>query len=231
MNRKWCTYWSGVRDDSRDDNFVGSLLLGTLHKIDTRVSAFAIRHDGTFYLLQDGRCHYIDVMMGAMASQVTSLTIVDSSIYSGRSKKIWTWTWTWRKHQSSASLIFVRGIHLWPVNFPHKGPVTRKMSPIDNVFVNVINDDPDIFSPQLPVSLLLFTFCYDMFAPTTVWLSTDVTTNNAMHFRTRRLALNHMKITYNSSDIYCFDGDSRDRSCQTFQYICTDQCNTNNWVE
>ena len=31
-----------------------------------------------------------------------------------------------RKHQSSASLAFVRRIHRWPLNFPHKGPVTRK---------------------------------------------------------------------------------------------------------
>ena len=31
-----------------------------------------------------------------------------------------------RKHQSSASLAFVRGIHRWPTNSPHKGPVTRK---------------------------------------------------------------------------------------------------------
>ena len=32
-----------------------------------------------------------------------------------------------RKHQSSAPPAFVRGIHRWPVNSPHKGPVTRKM--------------------------------------------------------------------------------------------------------
>ena len=32
-----------------------------------------------------------------------------------------------RKHQSSASLAFVRGIHRWPVNSPRKGPVTRKI--------------------------------------------------------------------------------------------------------
>ena len=31
-----------------------------------------------------------------------------------------------RKYQSSASLAFVRGIHRWPVNSPHKRPVTRK---------------------------------------------------------------------------------------------------------
>ena len=34
-----------------------------------------------------------------------------------------------RKHQSSASLAFVRGIHRWPVNSPQKWPVTRKRFP------------------------------------------------------------------------------------------------------
>ena len=62
--------------------------------------------------------HYNDVIMSAMASQITSLTIVYSSVYSGADQ---------RKHQSSASLAFVRGIHRWPVNSPHKWPVTRKM--------------------------------------------------------------------------------------------------------
>ena len=56
--------------------------------------------------------------MGAMASQITSLAIVYSTDYSGADQ---------RKHQSSASLAFVRGIHRWPVNSPHKWPVTRKM--------------------------------------------------------------------------------------------------------
>ena len=32
-----------------------------------------------------------------------------------------------RKHQSSASPAFVRGIHRWPVNSAHEGPVTWKM--------------------------------------------------------------------------------------------------------
>ena len=42
-----------------------------------------------------------------------------------------------RKHQSSASLVFVRGIHRWPVNSPHKGPVTRKMFPFDDVIIKL----------------------------------------------------------------------------------------------
>ena len=40
-----------------------------------------------------------------------------------------------KKHQSSASLAFVRGIRRWPVNSPHKGPVTRKMFPFDDVIM------------------------------------------------------------------------------------------------
>ena len=40
-----------------------------------------------------------------------------------------------RKHQSSVSLAFVRGIHRWSVNSPHKGPVTRKIFSFDDVIV------------------------------------------------------------------------------------------------
>ena len=64
--------------------------------------------------------------MGAMASQITGLTIVYSTVYSGADQ---------RKNQSSASLAFVREIHRWPMNFPHKVPVTRKMFPFDNVIM------------------------------------------------------------------------------------------------
>ena len=39
------------------------------------------------------------------------------------------------KYQSSASLAFVREIHRSPVNFPHKGPVTRKFFPFDDVIM------------------------------------------------------------------------------------------------
>ena len=40
------------------------------------------------------------------------------------------------KHQSSASLAFVWGIHRGPVNPPHKWPVTRKMFPFDDVIMH-----------------------------------------------------------------------------------------------
>ena len=73
--------------------------------------------------------HYDDVIMGAMASQITSLTIVYSSVYSGADQ---------RKHQSFASLAFVRWIHRALVNYQHKGPVTRKMFAFDDVIMNVL---------------------------------------------------------------------------------------------
>ena len=61
--------------------------------------------------------HYGDVIMGAMASQITTVTTVYSTVYSDVDQ---------RKYQRSASLAFVRGIHRWPVNAPHKWPATRK---------------------------------------------------------------------------------------------------------
>ena len=73
-----------------------------------------------------GEFHYSYVVMGAMASQFTSPTIVYSTVYSDADQ---------RKHQSSASLAFVRGIHRWPVNSPHRWPVTRMMCPFDDVIM------------------------------------------------------------------------------------------------
>ena len=70
--------------------------------------------------------HYNDVIMGAIASQITSFTIVFSTVYSDADQ---------RKHQSSAPLAFVRGIRRGPVNSPHKWPVTRKMFPFDDVIM------------------------------------------------------------------------------------------------
>ena len=66
--------------------------------------------------------HYNDVIMSTIASQITGLAIVYSTVYSGADQ---------RKHQSSATLAFVQG----PVNSPHKGPVTRKMVPFDDVIM------------------------------------------------------------------------------------------------
>ena len=72
--------------------------------------------------------HYSDdVTMGAIASQISSLAIVYSAVYSGADQ---------RKHPSFPSLAFVRGIHWWPVNSPHKWLITRKMFPFDDVITH-----------------------------------------------------------------------------------------------
>ena len=82
---------------------------------------------------QDSSTHYSDIIMSAMASKITNIKIVYSTIYSGANQ---------RKHQSSTSLAFVRGIHQWPVNSLHKGPVTRIMFPFDDVIMsNNCQDD------------------------------------------------------------------------------------------
>ena len=74
--------------------------------------------------------------MGTRASQITNLTIVYSTVYSGADQ---------RKHRSSASLAFVKGIHRWPVNSPHKGPVTRKMFPFDDVILYICEETKPTF--------------------------------------------------------------------------------------
>ena len=56
-------------------------------------------------------------VMNAMASQIAGVPVIYSTVCSRGDQ---------RKHESSASLAFVRGIHRWPVNSPHKGSVTRK---------------------------------------------------------------------------------------------------------
>ena len=83
--------------------------------------------------------HYSDFIMSAMASQITSLTIVTLTVYSGGDQ---------RKHQSSASLAFVRGIHRWPVNSPHKWPVTRKCFPFDDAILCVSGSTNTVEPPE-----------------------------------------------------------------------------------
>ena len=68
------------------------------------------------------------VIMSAIASQITGVSSVSSAVCSGADR---------RKHQCSASLAFVRGIHRSPVNSPHKGPVTRKLFLFDDVIMDL----------------------------------------------------------------------------------------------
>ena len=72
--------------------------------------------------------HYSDIIMSYTASQITGISIVCSAIFSGADQ---------RKHQISTSLAFVWGIHRWLNNSPHKGPITWKMFPFDNVIMEM----------------------------------------------------------------------------------------------
>ena len=115
------------------DVFV-SKLQDCLDNIMTSWHRNAIRITGTLcdvaYGVGSAAHHYSDVIMHTMASQITSLAIVCSNVYSGADK---------RKHQSSASQAFVREIHRGPVNSPHKRPVTRKMFSFDDVIMLIMH--------------------------------------------------------------------------------------------
>ena len=73
--------------------------------------------------------HWNNVIMCTRRSQITSITIVYSTVYSDADQI---------KHPSSASMAFVRGIHRTPVNSTHKWPVTRKMLSFDDVILSIM---------------------------------------------------------------------------------------------
>ena len=100
----------------------------------------------------NGVSHYNDVIMGTIVSQITSLTIVYSTVYSDADQ---------RKHQRSASLAFVPGIHRGPVNSPHTWPVTRKMVPFDDVIMNSHGIDLVIPEYSGVSSRRVVDICYD----------------------------------------------------------------------
>ena len=113
-------------------NVANSLLVFTVSNGKQKCRKFCAKHWLHFVFL-----HYCDVKMGTMVSHITSLTIVYWTIYSDADQ---------RKHQRSASLTFVRGIHRGPLNFPHKWLVTRTVFPVDHVIMSP--------SHQLETSLL-----------------------------------------------------------------------------
>ena len=88
--------------------------------------------------------HY-GYVMSAMASQVTSVSMVCPAICSGAEQG---------KHQSSLSLAFVRGIHRWPVNSPYKRPVTWKMFSFDDVIIETQHNRCWSFFAQNPHAVL-----------------------------------------------------------------------------
>ena len=73
-----------------------------------------------------------------MASENISVSINFSTVCSGADKK---------NHQSSASLAFVRGIHRWLINSPHKGPVTWKMFSFDDVMCDGLCNSLQYWAP------------------------------------------------------------------------------------
>ena len=147
--------------------------------------------------------HYNDVIMGTMASHVTSLTIVYTTVNSGADQ---------RKHQSSASLAFVWGIHWWPVNSPHKGPVTRKMFPFDDVIMwermrlsvlwNLLLAEHWIYAMDISnyININLWGVIINLLTSTAVWTFVGVRTGNYMkrwcNFLSRLYSLiNYRKIS------------------------------------
>ena len=83
---------------------------------------------------------------GLDVAEIINLTIVYSTVHSGADQ---------RKHQRFTSLAFVRGIHRWPVNSPHKWSVMRKMFPFDAVIMItvVVNEVFLIFKSGVIVEL------------------------------------------------------------------------------
>ena len=118
------TYWSN--DTFPRDNLTGR---GLPHRENLDNGCY-VQDENSWPYYVPYKCwissHYNDVLMSVMASQITSVSLVYLAVCSGSDQ---------RKHQSSASLAFVRGIHRWPVNSPHKGPVTRKMFPFEDVIM------------------------------------------------------------------------------------------------
>ena len=112
--------------------------------------------------------------MNAMASQITDVSIVCSSVCSGADQ---------RKHQSSSSLAFVRGIHRWPVDSAQTGLVTRKMFSFGNVimlqYFLALNNHSFIHTP-----VQIWHLCLQMFKQLTVLGHHELETPSLLvHFR------------------------------------------------
>ena len=104
---QWNLFW----------HIYGSLGLNELTKILVACMQFPLAQD---------TLQHCDIIIRVIAPQITSLMIVCSTVYSGADQ---------RKHKSCGSLTPVWGIHWWPVNSPHKWPVTWKMFPFDEVSI------------------------------------------------------------------------------------------------
>ena len=99
--------------------------MNSLYLCDSDVSILASStkkswHQNTFCM------YYSDVIMSAIASQIIDVSIVCSTVCSGADQ---------RKHQSSVSLAFVRGIHRWPGDPPHERSITQEMFLCDDALM------------------------------------------------------------------------------------------------
>ena len=97
--------------------------------------------------------------MSAMTSQITCVTVC-STVCSGVDQ---------RKHQSPVLLAFVRGIHWWS-DSPHKGPVTWKMFPFDDVIMGPIS----LHIVCSPLNLMVIIFSQH-------WIPSNLITSFAHH--------------------------------------------------
>ena len=76
-----------------------------------------------------------------MPSQIISVSTVNSTVCSGRDQ---------RKHQSSTSVALVRGIHRWPMDSPHRGPIMRKVFPFNDIIMSLHHYAVLLQSAELP---------------------------------------------------------------------------------
>ena len=113
-------------DSSHGTNFVVSSVASEVVQMTILASCWILPYKGpvmrNVWTSSWNFFHNNDVIMSMIASQITSLISVYSTVYLGADQ---------RKHQSSASLAFVWGSH----RDRYKGPVTRKMLPFDDVIM------------------------------------------------------------------------------------------------
>ena len=134
--------------------------------------------------------HYSDVIMSGMASQINSVSIVYSTVCSGADQ---------RKHQSSASLAFVRGIHRW-----------QRTSNAENVSIwwrryafNVDSDHIDDFSARLH-ALAMEILRY--WTKPSILFPMEQTLNSTMKYLLRKMTSHcYLQATVKSS---CYDHPS-----------------------
>ena len=125
---QWCKVFDLHMASAKTDNDIerwkgnsqNSVFLNNTNKIWTYSWLLKYILDARTNTCSIGIWHYSDVIMGTIASQITSVSIVYLTVSTDIVQ---------RKHQSYASLAFVRGIHRGPVNSTHKWPIRRKMFP------------------------------------------------------------------------------------------------------